>query len=255
MAIAQDQATDDCDEVCQSTRASQDPTAAVNGVFFSNSIGFGPTSDETFYNFQIQPVSTIAQESWGDVIVRGVIPILGVPTPDASGMDLETEFGLSDTVVQAFIIPSNQSGPLVFAFGPQVSLETHTEDEAQGAGWGGGLAAAGFGFAGPLSYGALVNHLWGEDDYSTSTVQPIVWYNTSSPGIGDWFAGYNNSITYDWSADGDNAWEVPLGAAVGKTFVRPSGQAISTILGAYSFVETTEGGNDWELTFSLNLLF
>ena len=254
-ANAQNQSEDECDEQCQATREAQDPTAAVNGVFFSNEIGFGPTSDETSYNLQVQPISTVAQEEWGNVILRGVIPVLGVPTPDAAGDGFETDFGLSDTIVQGLFIPSNQRGPVTFAIGPQVSLATHTDDTAQAAGWGGGIVAAGFGFAGPLSYGALLNHLWGEDDFSTTTVQPIVWYNLESPGIGKWFFGYNNSITYDWSGESGNTWTVPVGGAIGKTFVTPSKTALTLNVGAYDLVESPEGGNDWELRFSLNVLF
>lgn len=241
-----------CDEQCQATRDSQDPTAAVNGVFFNNTVGFGPTSNDTTVDLQVQPIATVAQESWGDLILRGVVPVLGLPMPDSAGTDLETDFGLSDTVVQAFFIPKNQNGPVRFAFGPQISLATHTESAFQGAGWGGGFAVAGFGFAGPLSYGALVNHLWGEDDFSTSTLQPIVFYNLKSPGIGDWFFGYNNSITYDWSND---EWTVPLGLEAGKTFILPSETALTVSAGAYSLVETPTAGNDWEFTFNLNVLF
>jgi len=254
-ATAQDQLSDNCDATCQATRDSQDPTAAVNGVFFSNSFGFGPTSDDTFYNLQIQPIATVAERDWGDVIVRGVIPILGVPTPIETGDGLNTDFGLGDTILQAFYIPSNQKGPITFAIGPQLSVATHTEDETQSSGWGGGIAAAGFGFAGKLSYGALVNHLWGEDDFSTTTVQPIVFYNLKSPGIGDWFVGYNNSITFDWAADSGDAWTVPVGAAVGKTFFLPSKQAATLKVGGYALVEAPEGSNDWELTVNLNILF
>ena len=253
-ATAQEQVPSECDEVCQATRESQDPTAAVNGVFLSNSIGFGPSSDDTLYNFQVQPIATIAQQEWGNVLLRGVIPVLGVPVPDGTPMGRETEWGISDTILQAFIIPSNQNGPLTFAFGPQISLDTHTDDATQGAGWGGGIATAVFGASGPMTYGALVNHLWGEDDYSTSTIQPIVFYNLNTPGIGDWFFGYNNSITYDWSAD-DNAWEVPVGLSAGKTFILKSKKALSYRIGAYSLVETATGGNDWELTFSASLLY
>ena len=245
----------DCDEECQATRQTQDPSAAVNGVFLSNSIGFGPTGDNTLYDFQVQPVATVLQSSRETIIMRGVIPVLGVPTPNAAISGNATDFGLSATVVQAFYVPADQKGVTLFA-GPQVSLATHTEDVTQGAGWGGGGVAGAVGFAGPVSYGALVNHLWGQDDFSTTTVQPIVFYNLESPGIGAWFFGYNNSITYDWSVeDGAEEWEIPVGLTVGKTFVLPSKQALALNVGGYSLVETSDGGNDWELTFSANLLF
>ena len=41
-----------------------------------------------------------------------------------------------------------------------------------------GLAGVAFGSAGPLSYGGILGHHWGEDGFSLSTIQPIVFYNT-----------------------------------------------------------------------------
>ncbi len=180
---------EECDDECQATRDAQDVTAAVNGVFFSNAIGFGPSDDNTLYNFQIQPIATVAQGEGGDLILRGIAPVLGVPVPaqvpvaSSTESELDTEWGLSDTVVQALYVPPGQDGFRV-GFGPQVSLTTHTEDATKAAGWGGGIAGGGFGFAGPLAFGGIANHLWGEDGYSTTTVQPIVYYNLETPGIG-----------------------------------------------------------------------
>lgn len=251
-AQAQQIDTEVCDQTCQATRNAQDPTAAVNGVFFDNTIGFGPTSDNTLYNLQVQPILTAVQEDWGDIVLRGVVPVLGVPTPAPAG-ELDTEFGLSDTVLQAFYIPPVDVG-FKFGIGPQVSLATHTDDEVQGAGWGAGVAGGGFGFVGQWSMGGLINHLWGEDNYSQSTIQPIIYYNVKESPIGAWFIGYNSQIVYDWSAD-DNQWTVPIGATVGRTFVTRSGHSLTFNLGAYELIEAPENGNEWQLQFSLNILF
>ncbi|MEM0897188.1 MAG: hypothetical protein AAGJ79_09905, partial [Verrucomicrobiota bacterium] len=163
--------------VQQATRDIQNPTSSIKGIFFSNSIGFGPTSENNLYDFQIQPIVTVADEEWGSLILRAVVPVLGVPVSNRNddSIDFDTEFGLSDTVVQAFYVPRRQDGEFSFGFGPQISLKTQTDSSVAGAGWGGGALLAGFGFNGPLSYGGLLNHLWGEEEFSTTTLQPIVF--------------------------------------------------------------------------------
>ena len=48
-------------------------------------------------------------------------------------------------------------------------------------------------------------------------LQPIIFYNTEI--FGGSYIGYNNLITYDWSASGSDAWQVPVGLTAGKTFI------------------------------------
>ncbi|MEM9375165.1 MAG: hypothetical protein AAGA72_03015 [Pseudomonadota bacterium] len=254
-AFAQDLAEnigDVCDDICQQTRDTQNPTASIRGFLLDTTIGFGPDDDNTFYNYQLQPVATVAEAPWGSVIVRGIIPLLGVPQPTGNGLDdFDTEYGLADTTLQAVYVPPNQRR-FSFGFGPQISIETHTEDFTQSAGWGAGLAGGGFGAYGPLAIGGLVNHLWGEDDYSVSTVQPIVFYNFPESPIGPFSIGYNGRIIYDWNSE---EWTVPVGAIVGKTFVRPTGGSFSANVGAFHLAESPTGGNDWQLKVTLISLF
>lgn len=249
---AQDTADSSCDDACMATRNSQDPTASINGVFTDNTIGLGPNGDSTFYDLQIQPVATVLNEDWGSLVLRGIVPVLGVPVPDGAG-GLDTETGISDTVLQAFYVPRSD-GAFTYGVGAQVSLATHTDSATQGAGWGGGPAFGGFGFAGPVSYGGLVSHLWGEDDFSRTTIQPIVYYNVEHPTFGPWYFGYNAQITYDWSAD-DDPWQVPLGLSVGKTVLNQSGYAVNYLFGAYDLIESPENGNDWQFRFAISVLF
>ncbi|MEM9349200.1 MAG: hypothetical protein AAGA47_02985 [Pseudomonadota bacterium] len=255
-ASAQAQAPDgECDAQCQANRDAQDPTAEVNALFFDNTISFSDDRDETLYNFEIQGVRTLLSEDWGGLILRGIVPVLGVPVPDPPTFDLDTEWGISDTLIQLFYVPDANIGPLSFGFGPQVSLETHSEDELKGAGFGGGLAAGAFGFVGPWSVGGLANHLWGENEFSTTTLQPIVYYNFINPEIGNWFLGYNAQITYDWSAaSADDAWSVPVGLSVGRTVLRPSGPAVSYVVGAYGLADSPNDAFDWQLKFAVNIL-
>lgn len=256
-ALAQDPSTpaDVCDAQCEATRSAQDPTAEVNGIFLNNTSSFGSTSEESLYNFELQGVRTLISRDWGSLVLRGIVPIVGAPVAQQVPNDLDTEFGISDSVLQLFYIPRSQIGIFNYGFGPQVSLSTHTDDPQQRAGWGAGLVGGAFGFAGQWSFGGLVNHLWGEDSYSTTTLQPIVYYNVTSPNIGDWFVGYNAQITYDWSADrSDDAWTVPLGLTFGKTFLQPSGTAVTYNLGAYSLLDSPGNAFDWQLRFAVNVI-
>lgn len=252
---------DDCDEVCQAARKAQDPLADVRAVMTDNTIGFGTSpTDDTSYNFQIQPVYSIPTDMGFNFIARGIIPLTGVHQ-GASHPKLGTDpvggsgstFGLSDTMLQGFIVPQLEDSPIKFGIGPQFSLRTRTSNAVGGPGWGAGAAAVGFGFAGDLSYGGILGHHWGQDNFSLSTVQPIVFYNT--PLLGGSYIGYNNSITYDWTASSGNRWQVPVGATVGKTILFESGHSLDLNLGGYGLVARPSGGADWQFKFGVSVFF
>ena len=53
----------------------------------------------------------------------------------------------------------------------------------------------------------------------------MIFYNLPDA----WNIHYNNMITYNWDADSDNAWTVPLGLAVGKMFALKGGHGIELL--------------------------
>ena len=161
-------------------------------------------------------------------------------------------WGLSDVLLQGFVVPKTDLG-IKFGFGPQVSLRTRTAAAVGGPGWGGGLAAVAFGFAGSLSYGALLGHHWGQDDYSLTSLQPIVFYNLEL--FGGSYIGHNNSITLNWNADSGDHWQVPLGLTVGKTFLLEGGYALDASVGGYGLAVRPDGGADAQLKFALSVFF
>ncbi len=254
-------ADDDCDEECQAVRKAQDPLADVRAIMTDNTIGFGTSNnDDTVYGFQIQPVYSIPTDLGFNFIARGIVPLAGVDqgsslpklgSGPAGGSG--STFGIGDIMAQGFFVPQLEDFPVKFGFGPQVSLRSRTDDAVGGPGWGAGAAAVFFGFAGDISYGGIFGHHWGQDDFSLSTIQPILMYNT--PFLGGSYIGYNNSITYDWSARAGNRWQVPVGAVVGKTFAFDSGHAIDVNLGSYGLVERPTGGQDWQLKFGVSVFF
>ncbi len=234
-------ADEDCDEACQAARKAQDPLAPINALLTDNTIGYGPNSDSTTYNYQLQPVLTF-EGSGANVILRGLLPYVGVP--DGTG---GTDFGYSDTVVQGFYVPEVDPGVFKLGYGVQVSLDT-AKSGFGGPGNGAGLALVGFGFAGNLAYGGVVGHLWGEDSFSLTTLQPIAFYNLED-FLGGSYVGYSNTWSYDWNS---SDWVIPLGATFGKTFVLNGGHLLDINAGAYSLVEAPDGGNDWQLKFGIS---
>lgn len=252
-------AQDDCDEACQAARKAQDPLADVRAVMTDNTISFGTADDQTSYGFQVQPVYSIPTDKGYNFIARGIVPIVGawenagLPPlgPDPVGGSGIT-WGISDIMAQGFFVPETD-GDIKFGFGPQVSLRTRTDPAVGGPGWGAGIAAVFFGFAGDLSYGALFGHHWGQDNFNLTTLQPIAMYNTDL--LGGSYIGYNNSVTYSWTAKSGDRWQVPLGLTFGKTFVLNGGYALDASIGGYGLAVRPSGGADYQFKFGISLFF
>lgn len=250
---------EECDEACQRLRETQDPLANVSAVMTDNTIAIGTADDKTSYGFQVQPVHSFEIDQDLNYIARGIIPIIGVQegaglpplgTEPAGGSGLT--WGLGDVIIQNFFVPQTD-GAIKFGIGPQVSLRTRTDSAVGGPGWGIGVSAVAFGFAGDLSYGAILGQHWGESDFSLTMLQPIVFYNTGF--LGGSYIGYNNSITYDWSASSGNRWQVPVGVTVGKTFLFDSGEALDLNIGTYWLAEKPTGGADSQIKFGISWFF
>ena len=243
----------------EAMRKAQDPLADVRAVMTDNTIGYESETGQSLYNFQVQPVYSIPTKHGFNVIARGIIPIVGMPTgsgpvglPDqySGGGTSGMAWGLSDIMAQAFFVPDTK-GSLKFGFGPQVSLRTRTDEAVGGPGWGGGAGACVFGFAGPVSYGGIISQHWGEDNYTRSSLQPIVFYNTDL--FGGSYIGYNNSIVYDWESSSDDAWLVPAGLTVGKTFILGDGFMIDVNAGAYYLAVGPGGQPDMQFKFGVSV--
>ncbi len=73
-ALAQDD-----DALAEFARKAQDPLADVKALMTDNTIAFdgGPNKD-TSYNFQLQPVYSIENNTSWNMILRGIVPIIGI---------------------------------------------------------------------------------------------------------------------------------------------------------------------------------
>ena len=243
-------------EEAAAMRKAQDPLADVKALMTDNTIGYESASGQALYNFQLQPVYSIPTKLGFNVITRGIIPLVGMPTgagpvglPDQYGGGSGMAWGLSDIMEQAFIVPETTSS-IKFGIGPQVSLRTRTDEAVGGPGWGGGFGACVFGFSGPVSYGGIVSQHWGQDDYTRTSLQPIVFYNMDL--FGGSYVGYNNSIVYDWAAPANEGWLVPVGLTAGKTFLLDGGYMIDVNAGAYYLAVGPGGQPDWQIKFGIS---
>ena len=95
--------------------------------------------------------------------------------------------------------------------------------------------------------------MWGENNFSTSIIQPILIY-----GLGEgWYVGYNNVISYNWKAgSNDEAWQVPLGLMAGRTIAYgDEGRAVDLNIGYYAVNRAPTGGPNRQAKFGISFFF
>jgi len=158
-----------------------------------------------------------------NILVRPAVPVLfdqpvfdGVAgTWDSADINLG-DIGF-DAVYAGTTMQSKGNGYLS-GVGLAGTLPTATDDAVGGDQWRFGPEVFG-GIIRPWGIiGALANHQWnvgGSNDTKFSTTS-IQYFYAYSIGNGMQIAS-GPLITYDWKADSDNAWTVPLGIGLSKT--------------------------------------
>lgn len=254
-------------DAAEMARKLQDPLANISAVMTDNDIlfktGLGDV-EETSYSFQIQPVQAFSFDDAGfNFIARAVIPILGLaPTaqkPPGIGEPLPPggtrTWGLSDIATQLFFSPKT-SGAWKWGAGPMVTWPSRTTSDLAGPGWGAGPAGVLVGgFGANVSSALITGHVWNFDStFSTTTVQPMVFYNF--PNADGWVIGYNIASSYNWKAnDSSKALTLPIGFTVGKTIPIGGGYGLDLSTGPYWNVARLEGAADFQLKWGATLLF
>ena len=241
-------------------RKAQDPLGDVKALMTDNTIAFnGGPNDDTTYGFVFQPVYAIANESRFNMILRAIVPVIGVepgvvlpPLGPEPRPPVDSTWGISDSIVQYIFSPKGD-GSIKWGIGPQVSIKTHTSDRVAGPGWGGGVVAVIFGGAGNWALGAIGMQHWGEDDYSVGTLQLTAMYNfESTPGM---YLGYNNAMAFNWEASSGNTLTLPLGLTFGRTLPLGGGAGIDLSVGVYNLVEQPTNAPQWQLKFGISYFF
>ncbi len=238
----------------------QNPLANIKSIMTDNNVSWDTgNTDGTSWGFQIQPVYAIDFADKGFTLIpRAVIPYVSVepgtdlgilPPPDPSAT--QSVSGFTDSVVQVFYAP-HSDGDWKWGIGPQVSLPTATKEQLEGPGWGGGVAGVVVGnLSEKLSFAGIVANHWGEDDFNTMLLQPMLFYNFA-PGKA---IAYNAAINADWNASSGDRWTVPLGLSWNQTIDMGGGHGFDYMIGPYYNVIRPEGAARWQIRFMVNWLF
>ncbi len=252
-APASQEAVDQSEATAELARAAQNPIADLISVPFQNNWNFGVgPKDGTQYILNIQPVIPLPLGKDWLVVTRWIIPTVTQPE---LGPGLGSVSGLGDMNPSFFFVPK-KTGDITVGFGPAFIFPTATSVLTGQGKWSVGPTGVVVYTKGQWVLGALANQVWsfaGESDrqsVSQFLLQPFLNYNMP----GGWYIVSAPIITANWQADGGNQWTVPLGGGFGRLF-RLANQPVNASLQAFGYVIKPEGGPDWQLRFSLQLLF
>lgn len=231
--------------------ASQNPVANMISLPMKNKFNFGRGPDDAFsYVLEMQPVLPVTLGKL-NLINRFIIP-LAYEEGIYDNMDSST--GLKDITYQAFFSPA-EPGNFIWGIGPTMILPTHTDDNLGQDKWGAGPAGLLLIQKESANFGVLTQHFWdfaGDDaaaDINLSTLQYFINYNTPN-----YYINTSPTMSYNWEADSNNAWTIPLGLGIGKIF-RFGEKPVDMRLSAYWNAEKPEGAAEWFVEFQIKFLF
>lgn len=231
------------------------PIANLISLPIQNNWDFGIGPDEldwnaTKYLVNIQPVIPFSlNEDW-NLITRTIVPVVaaGSPGPGVDGAN-----GLGDIVQSFFVSPVKPVGGWIVGAGPAMLYATATDDLLGGGQWGAGPTAVLLQQRGPLTYGALANHIWsyaGDDDRSTvnaTFINPFFSYISAKKTT----YSLAPEITYSWTS---SQWVAPVNLVVSQLMMAGK-QPFSVGGGVRFYASTPDGGPAWGLRFQLTALF
>lgn len=149
-------------------------------------------------------------------------------------------------------VPDTSTSTFV-GYGAAIGIPTATERSLGSGKWTAGpamlVARTGY----PMTYGALVQHVWSvagdEDrgDVSASTFQPFATYLLG----GGWSATVLSEMTYDWESE---SWTVPVNLGISRV-VTIGGRFVSVGLTGVTYIEAPEYAPEWEVRAGLTYMF
>ena len=216
---------------------------------YNTNIGSAETGDRLTVN--VQPVIPISLgEDW-NMISRTIVPIT---YQDEIFPGAGDQFGLGDTVQSLFFSPQ-EVGPsgIIWGVGPVFLLPTGTDSLMSAGRWGAGPTGVILKQTGPLTVGALANHIWSftdsdrTEEVSATFLQPFVSYTQMG-----WTFSLNTETSYDWTAD---EWTVPINAVVSK-LSSIGNQPVQYFMGGrYWAVSPDASPHDFGFRFGITFLF
>ena len=190
------------------------PISSLVSLPFQNNTDIGIGENNGSRNtLNMQPVVPFSLTENLNLITRMVLPY--VTQYNITGLG-NTESGLSDAVISAFISPSNAENGLTWGAGPVFLVPTGTNDFLTTKKFGIGPTAVALYQNNGYTFGGLINQIWSvagdEDraDVSSMFFQPFFNYNWKS-GAG---IGANFEITQNWESDDTTVWFSPTVSAV-----------------------------------------
>ncbi len=216
---------------------------------YNTNIGSAETGDRLTVN--VQPVIPISLgEDW-NMISRTIVPIT---YQDEIFPGAGDQFGLGDTVQSLFFSPQ-EVGPsgIIWGVGPAFLVPTGTDSLMSAGRWGAGPTGVILKQTGPLTVGALANHIWSftdndrTEEVSATFLQPFISYTQMG-----WTFSLNTETSYNWTTD---EWTVPINAVVNK-LSSIGNQPVQYFMGGrYWAVSPDASPHDFGFRFGITFLF
>lgn len=243
-------------------KLSQNPIGNITVLPFQNNFNYGIGPYTRYgYNLNVQPVIPIMLSPTLNLVARTIFPIVDLPSfapPPvcASTAGCGSTFGIGDIQEQLFFGPKTKPADLIWALGPIFSVPTGSPQNVLGTGkWGAGVDGAALVMPGKWVMGTLVTQTWSvagnpnNPNYSNFLIQPFINYNIKD----GWAVGTAPSLTANWDAPGD-AWAVPLGGSVSKTF-KAADQLMSLSVSYYTYITRPIASPQTQLRVQWSLLW
>lgn len=210
----------------------------------------GP-SEGARYTLNVQPVVPISLTHDWNLIVRTIVPII---EQNRTAPEVDSTWGLGDTLQSFFFSPKAPIGGWIFAIGPAVLWPTGSNGLSSNK-WGAGPTALALRQEHGWTYGVLTNQIWSFADagdargpeVSQTFVQPFLsWTSPTATTV-----TINSESTYDWKAQ---EWSIPVNFTVTHLY-KFGKQRVSLGGGARVYAATIGGGPDWGLRFIATFLY
>jgi hypothetical protein len=194
----------------------------------------------------IQPVIPVSiSEDW-NLISRTILPVIQQKNvqPDRS------QFGFGDTTQSFWLSPKKPtSSGWIWGLGAVGLIPTGIDGIGADT-WGFGPTVVVLKQTGSWTYGFLANQIWdtgGQANISSMFFQPFL---AKALGKGRTLS-LNSESTYDWI---NHQWTIPINVAY-SVVSKWGDQMVSNQFGAGWYAESPAGGADWQLRYTLTLLF
>jgi hypothetical protein len=246
-ALAQAAASDDL------AKKLANPISSLISVPFQYNYDccFGP-ADGNRSLLNIQPVVPTKLNADWTLVIRTILPVVYLESP---AHELDSTFGLSDTLQSFFFVPNGSAGGVTWGVGPAIQWPTGTASAIDSGKWAAGPTAVILKQQHGWTYGVLANHIWSFAEASSrdraevnqTFVQPFLAYTWKDSTT----LTLNSESTLNWSAE---EWTVPINLFVSHIY-NFGDQPVSLGVGGRWYAETPHDGPDWGARAVATFLF